>query len=264
MEVSFNAAQAASVVRAHGVKISVITACRNSFHNLDDCLDSVASQTHPNLEHIVIDGNSRDGCQERLSHQGARLTLIGGDDRDSIFSAWNRGIERAQGDVLCFLNADDTFEHPDVLATVAQALADPWLSAVYGNVKYVKNDDLRIVVRQQHSGEFSRKKLAWGWAPPTTALFVRRSWYRRIGGFSTQLPFAADYDVTLRLFAQPFFKSRYIGESLVRKRVEPLRPNTAKKVLHRPREELQAMRRSGLGGVTAVAWKNLTKLGLYL
>lgn len=246
------------------VNISVITACRNSFSYLDDCLDSVARQSHHLREHIVVDGGSRDGCQQRLNEQTARLRLVEGDRRDGIFRAWNRGMGQASGDVLGFLNADDVFEDTEVLARVAQAFEDPLLSAVYGDVKYVRHDDPRMVVRQLCAGPFSQRKLAWGWAPPATALFVRRSWWQRIGGFSPELPQAAAYAAALKLFSAPCFKSHYLGDTLVRKRLTPWRANRLGAALRCPQEELQALREAGVGGLPAVLWRNVAKLGLYL
>lgn len=246
------------------IKISIITACQNSVGSIDDCLDSVQAQCHALWEHIVIDGASHDGSLQRLNHRREQLTLVYGAPNEGIYKAWNRGIGQADGEVLGFLNADDTLDNDHVLAHVADMFQDPRISAVYGNVKYVNHEDPRLVVRHLEAGVFSRDKLARGWAPPTTALFVRRSWYRRIGGFARDLPLAADYDASLRLFSQPFFKPAYLPEPLVRKRLHPWRPAALGRTVRRPLEEWKALRQAKLGGLATVAWKNITKVGLYL
>lgn len=246
------------------ITISIITACQNSVGSIDDCLDSVQSQCHALREHIVIDGASQDGSLERLNHRREQLTLVYGAPGEGIYKAWNRGIGQASGEILGFLNADDTLDNDNVLAHVADIFEDPQISAVYGNVKYVHHEDPRLVVRRLDAGPFSRDKLARGWAPPITALFVRRSWLRRIGGFARDMPLAADYDASLRLFSQPFFKSAYLPEPLVRKRLHPWRPDAVGRSVRRPLEEWKALRQAKLGGLATVAWKNIAKVSLYL
>lgn len=247
------------------VKISIVTAGGHCSRNLFDCLESVQSQTHRHLEHIVIDSSRMGSLGGRqLAQHPERITLVRGLRGESRFDAWNRGIAHASGEVLAFLDADDLLGGPEVLDRVAQAFEDPWLAAVYGNVKHVQQDNPHLVVRHQRPGPFSTAKLAWGWAPPTSALFVRRHWYQRIGGFSPLFTAAADYDATLRLFAHRFFKSEYLDEPLVRQRITPWRPAQLGQTLNRPVEELRALRKARLGGLPAVVWKNLSKVGLYL
>lgn len=248
-----------------GVKISVITAGGHHVRSLVECLESVQSQTYRHLEHVIIDSTRPGSLSTRHMAQHANhVTLVRGLHGESQFEAWNRGIAHASGDVLAFLNADDLLEGPEVLTRVAQAFEDPWLAAVYGNVKHVQQDNPQYVVRHQRPGPFKASKIAWGWAPPASALFVRRHWYQRIGGFSSQFANAADYDATLRLFANRFFKSEYIDETLVRQRIPAWRVANLGQALNRPIEEWRALRKARLGGLPAVVWKNITKVGLYL
>ena len=119
----------------------------------------------------------------------------------------NKGIARCTGDVVGFLHALDVFGGPQVLATVAAAFADPAVCAVYGDLQYVRKQDLGQVVRHWRSTPFTQRQLAWGWMPPHPTLYVRRDWYRKIGGFDSRYRIAADYFSILSLFSQPGFKA---------------------------------------------------------
>ena len=100
-------------------KITVITVCFNSAATLGDTLRSVANQSWPNVEHIVIDGASKDATQEVVAHYGAHVARFISEPDRGIYDAMNKGVRVATGDVIGFLNADDVYAHPNVLATVA-------------------------------------------------------------------------------------------------------------------------------------------------
>jgi glycosyltransferase len=135
---------------------------------------------------------------------------------------------------------------------------------VYGDLQYVRKGDTSQVVRHWKSYPFSRRSLAWGWMPPHPTLYVRRGWYERIGGFDTRYRIAADYDCILRLFSQPDFKAVYLPHVLVKMRVGGVSNRSASNILRKSREDLDALRRSGVGGFGALAWKNLSKVGQFL
>lgn len=246
------------------LRFTIVTACKNNSSTIDACMASVAEQTYANVEHVVVDCASKDDSIERIHAQRDRLSIVYGREEDSRFMAWNRGIGQASGDVLGFIDGADLLANADVLARVAETFSHPWISAVYGDILCVDSQDVRHIVRNQNVGEFSPKKLRRGWVPPTSSLFVRRSWYRRIGGFSTQLKVAADYDASLRLFSHRFFKAAYLQAPLVRQRVNPPSVRQFRDALQTPFEELRALRASQLGGWRAMAVHNIAKLGHWL
>lgn len=264
MELSNAFTEPASRPQSFDTRISVITAWGNSTRHLFDTLDSVRRQTHGRTEHIVINIADNDRRVSSSEPQVQGLSLIKGQSASSKIEAWNQGIASASGEVLVFLDAGNVFDGPDVLTRVAQSFEDPWLSAVYGNVKHVRQDNPCLVVRHQRPGRFNKDQLRWGWAPACGALFVRRHWYQRINGFSTRLTRAADYDAALRLFSHKFFKAEYLDQALVCERLQPWRLQDLGQALQRPREELQVLRQARLGGLPTVLWKNIRQLGLYL
>ncbi len=246
------------------MKISIITATWNCAETVGDCLDSVAEQSWPNREHVVIDGASGDATVEVLESRRAQLSVLVSEPDRGIYDALNKGIARASGDAVGFLHADDVYASPDVLARVAEAFADPSVAAVHGDLQYVRKDDTSQVVRHWKSSPFSRRRLRWGWMPPHPTLYVRREWYARIGGFDTRYRIAADYFSILQLFSQPGFKAAYLPEVLVKMRLGGASNRSLANVMRKSREDLDALRRTRVGGVGTLAWKNVSKLGQFL
>lgn len=249
------------------IKISVITATWNCAATVESCLDSIGGQTHGNREHVVVDGASRDDTVSLLQSRRAQLAVLISEPDHGIYDALNKGIALATGEVVGFLHADDIYAHPDVLAHVARAFSDPAVCAVYGDLQYVRQQDISQVVRHWKSSPCSTRRLAWGWMPPHPTLYVRREWYKRIGGFDAGYRIAADYHSILQLFSQPDFKSVYLPEVLVKMRLGGASNRSLAAMLRKTREDWNALRRSrvgALGGLGALAWKNLTKIGQFL
>ena len=249
-----------------GVKISLVTATWNCAATVADCLASVAGQSYANREHVLIDGASRDDTLRVLQAHREQLAVLVSEPDRGIYDALNKGIARASGDVVGFLHADDVFAGPDVLARVAAVFADPTVSAVYGDLEYVRKDDVSQVVRHWQSSPFSRRRLEWGWMPPHPTLYVRREWYERIGGFDARYRIAADYFSILCMFSQPDFKAVYLPEVLVKMRLGGASNRSLKAIIRKSSEDWRALRESrvgALGGVGALIWKNLSKLSQF-
>lgn len=246
------------------VKITIVTATWNSAGTINDCLDSIAAQSWPNREHVLIDGASRDNTVQVLAARRAQIAVLVSEPDHGIYDALNKGIARSSGDVVGFLHADDVYAGSDVLARVAEAFADPAVGAAYGDLQYVRKDDTRQIVRHWKSNPFRSAQLRRGWMPPHPTLYVRREWYERIGGFDTRYRIAADYHSILRLFTQPGFKSIYVPKVFVKMRLGGASNGSLANIVRKSREDLDALRRTGVGGLRALAWKNIGKLGQFV
>ena len=201
------------------MKFSIITVARNAVGTLESCLNSVAEQTGVDLEHLVIDGASCDGTVELLrQRREAHLVWQSEPDR-GIYDAMNRGLERAEGDIVGFLNADDFYTHSGVLARVREAFEDPGTEACYGDLDYVSEEDNEHVVRRWRSGSYRPGLFRFGWMPPHPTFFARRDIYRRHGGFDTGYTLGADWDLLMRLMEVEGVRSRYLPEVLIKMRV---------------------------------------------
>jgi len=242
------------------MKLSVVTATYNCAETLADCLDSVAGQTHGDVEHIVIDGASSDGTLDLLRSRRAGLAQLVSEPDGGIYDGLNKGIALAGGEVVGFLHGDDVYADAQVLARVAETFADPAVAAVYGDLEYVSQAEPTRVVRHWHAGNFAPRRLRWGWMPPHPTLFLRRALYARLGVFDTGYRIAADYDLMLRMLTHLEGEVVYLPQVLVRMRLGGVSNRSLRTVVRKSREDYRALRANGVGGVGALAWKNLSKL----
>ena len=245
------------------ITISVVTATWNCQATVRDCLASVAGQTWPHRDHVVVDGASTDGTLHLLQAHHQQLAVLQSEPDRGIYDALNKGLALATGDVVGFLHADDLYAHPQVLERIAAAFQDPSVCAVYGDLNYVRQHDTSQVVRHWQSSPVTPTRLAWGWMPAHPTLYVRRDWYQRIGGFDTRYRIAADYLSILQLFSQPCFKSVYLPEVLVTMRLGGASNRSLKAITRKTTEDWRALRQTrvgAFGGVGALVWKNLSKL----
>ena len=245
------------------LKISIVTATWNCAKTLPDCLASVASQTYLNREHIVIDGGSTDGTVEVVQDHLDQVSIFKSEPDKGIYDALNKGINAATGDVVGFLHADDLYCSSETLDTIAKGFEDPTVCAVYGDLEYVSENDTSRVVRRWKSRPFTAGALGLGWMPPHPTLYVRREWYRKIGGFDTNYRIAADYLSILQLFGDEAFKTTYIPHILVRMRLGGVSNRSLNTIFRKSIEDWRALRECGFSvadAAKALAWKNLSKL----
>ena len=242
------------------IRISVVTATWNCVATIADCLASMAAQSYAQRDHIVIDGASTDGTIHILEARRHQLAVLLSEPDGGIYEALNKGIARATGDVVGFLHADDLFGDTDVLRSVADIFSDPGISAVYGDLQYVRKEDTGRVVRHWRASPYSARKLAWGWMPPHPTLYVRREWYETMGAFDTSYRIAADYLSVLTLFSQPGFRAVYLPRVMVKMRLGGASNRSLGNIVRKSREDYHALRSTGVGGLGALAWKNLSKV----
>lgn len=246
------------------MKISIITAVYNREATIAQAISSVQSQTHGDVEHLIIDGASKDGTLaaiEAAHHE--RMRLVSEPDK-GIYDALNKGIALATGDVVGLMHSDDFFAHDEVLTKVAAAFGRADVLAVYGDLDYVMAEDETRVARHWRSGTYSPKKLRRGWMPPHPTLFLRREVFERQGLYDLTFRIAADYEAILRYFSREDLRPVYIPEVLVKMRLGGASNRSLMQVLRKSREDYRALRKNGIGGLNALAWKNLSKLGQFV
>jgi glycosyltransferase len=199
------------------MKISIITATYNSAGTVGDTLKAIAAQQHPDIEHIIVDGGSKDATLDIIAAFPHVSKLISGKD-NGIYDAMNKGIGVATGEVIGILNSDDIYIDSRVLSDVAAVFADPAVMTVYGDLQYVDPDDLQKIRRRWVSGRYKRKNFYYGWMPPHPTFFVRRSVYDRVGVFNLGLRSAADYELMLRILVKFRIAAHYIPRVIVKMR----------------------------------------------
>ena len=235
------------------MRISVITATYNSGRTIGDTLESVLRQTYSDVELIVVDGASRDDTMDVVRRYeprfGGRLHWTSEPDR-GIYDAMNKGIARATGDVIGILNSDDFYTSDTVLERVAEAMAGGDVDAVYGDIHYVRDGDLRRCVRYYSSQPFRRWMMRLGFMPAHPSFYCRREVYERCGTFDTTYRVAADFENLLRLIYVNHIKTRYLPVDFVTMRTGGA--STSGLSSHRQimRDHLRALRSNGVWSCT--------------
>jgi glycosyltransferase involved in cell wall biosynthesis len=227
------------------VKISIITVCWNSEATIEDTLKSVASQTHPLVEHIVVDGQSSDRTMEIVRRYPHIAKVVSERDR-GIYDAMNKGLALATGEVIGTLNADDYFADRDVLSAVADAFQDEALEVTYADLCYVDKSDTTRVVRYWRSSDFVPGSYRHGWCPPHPTFFVRRSAYNRYGNFDLVYRIASDVELTMRFLEKHRARFRYLGRVLVHMRLGGTSNKNILNIIRQNREIWQALKTHGL------------------
>ncbi|GAH03551.1 unnamed protein product [marine sediment metagenome] len=93
------------------MKVSIITVSYNAADTIEDCIQSIAKQTYPEIEHVIIDGGSTDGTISIVEKYRDRIPVFITEPDDGIYDAMNKGICLATGDVIGILNADNEYMH---------------------------------------------------------------------------------------------------------------------------------------------------------
>jgi len=226
--------------------ISVITAVRNAAETIADTLTSVASQTYPQVEHIVIDGNSNDNTMEVVDRFGPNVPKVISEPDSGIYEAMNKGIQHAEGEIIGTLNADDIYAHDHVLETVAKVFASQRVESCYADLVYVDRQDLSRIVRYWKSRPFKPGLFARGWIPAHPTFFVRRSVYRRYGGFDLQYALQSDFELAMRFLEVHRISATYIPEIFVKMRLGGATNKSIKNIVKGNLESYRACRFHGL------------------
>lgn len=200
------------------MKISIITATYNSGATVRDTIESVLRQSYPDIEHIIVDGGSKDTTmdivREMESRYNGRLRYISERDR-GIYDAMNKGIEMASGDIIGILNSDDFFTSDDVVENVANEFKSFHSDAVYGDIHFVKDDNLSKCVRYYSSKSFRPWKMRLGFMPAHPSFYCKRDIYKNLGAFDLSYKIGADFENLVRLIYINRIKTRYMPMDFV-------------------------------------------------
>ncbi|HAV42944.1 TPA: hypothetical protein DCX15_02885, partial [bacterium] len=175
--------------------VSIITPSFNQVNFIEETILSVKDQDYPEIEHIVIDGGSTDGTIEILKKY-PHLTWISELDEGQV-EAINKGFKMAKGEVITWLNSDDTYLQ-DTLSVVGGYFAThPDVDMVFGDCRQVDQDGKIIGRIKGHS--FNLTHLIPRNCIPQPAVFFKRKILERVGYLNPKWQHAFDYDYWLRI-----------------------------------------------------------------
>lgn len=241
--------------------VSVVTVAFNATQTIEDTLRSVRSQRGISLEHIVVDGASTDGTAEYvLASSNAPDVLISEPDR-GVYDAMNKGLARAQGDYVGFLNSDDFFASDDALAKLLAEEAARGTQCVYGDIELVRAENTDSVIRVWRPGVFTPLLARLGWQAPHPGFYARRDCFAEWGGFDSSMRISGDYEVALRFLLKHAATFAYRPVCVAQMRIGGRSTRSLGGIVTGNRECLRAWRQNGLrGGFLVPFVKPITKL----
>jgi glycosyltransferase len=182
-------------------KFSIITCTFNSEAHIEKTLKNLYSQTFQNFEHIIVDNCSKDKTIEIIKNLSFPRRILISEKDKGIYDAFNKGIKRSTGDIVGFLHSTDQYKENDYLERIEKKFEENDSSIVYSNLSYFVEDgqNNNKIIRKWISGNFSKKKLYYGWMPPHCAMFVKNSFYSN-NYYDTNYKIASDYDWILKNF----------------------------------------------------------------
>jgi glycosyltransferase involved in cell wall biosynthesis len=198
------------------MKISIITAVYNGADGIGATLQSVAQQDYAEIEHIIVDGGSSDATLSTIRANSGRVNQLVSEPDTGVYDAFNKGLHRATGEAIAFLNSGDTYVSDSIVSRMADILTCASTSAVFGDVLIVDQFDWNRVIRRYSSKTFSAKRMAYGLMPAHPSLFLRREVYQRIGGYDSSFRIAGDFELCLRAFHSGSTPYRYLNEPIVK------------------------------------------------
>ena len=181
-----------------GPLITVVTVVYNGAEGIERTIQSFLQQDRSDCEYVIIDGGSKDGTQEILRKHAASIDVCVSEPDQGIYDAMNKGLRRARGEWVYYLNCGDSLASPDVLREVSSTLRQTKRSIVAGSVlvNLPGEPEARFplpITQGSSARQLFHAHLCH------QALFVRRSAYRQQGGFDRSYRLFADFDVCVKI-----------------------------------------------------------------
>lgn len=168
--------------RKDEVEFTVITVCRNRENEVRRTIESVLNQTYPNIEYLIIDGASTDATvsiakeyEDAFKKKGYQYKIFSEPDK-GIYDAMNKGIQRAEGEMIGFINAGDWYGAEAVAVAAGEYEREPY-DYFYGDIHLIRANG-NTIVKHSRADRFPTSR---HWNHPTS--FVRRELYKELGGF---------------------------------------------------------------------------------
>ena len=196
--------------------VSVVIPTYNRAHVVGEAIDSVLSQTYDNLELIVVDDGSQDGTREFVASYGAQLTYLHQVHR-GVSAARNRGIERARGHYLAFLDSDDLWLKEKLFLQMEYMKLHPEARICYTDEIWIRKG-VRVNPMKKHrkySGMIFERCLPLCIVSPSSVL-INRQLLDEVGVFDETLEVCEDYDLWLRISSR--YPIHFIEKPLIVKR----------------------------------------------
>jgi glycosyltransferase involved in cell wall biosynthesis len=192
------------------MKVSVITVCKNSEAHIEKAVRSLVNQTYADREYVIIDGGSTDATLSILDRYRDHIDVLVSEADSGVYNAMNKGIGKASGDVLYFLNSDDRLHDRDVIADVVAGFRrHPGAMILYGDVILTGAGPDRLIKYGEIGPRFFYKDTLCH-----QSLFARAALFREIGHFDEKYFIHADVDWLMRVYFGLGNVFRYVDRTI--------------------------------------------------
>ena len=181
--------------------VSIITPSFNQARYLESTIQSVLVQDYPRIEYIIVDGGSTDGSVDVIKKYAGRLAWWVSEQDKGQTDAINKGFNRASGEILAWLNSDDTYNPGAVSTAVKYLTENPDVAMVYADCNYINEQG--GVIGKFNSAQTDHRRLREGYVHiPQQTMFFRASYWQEVGPLDPSFYFAMDYDLWTRIAAR--------------------------------------------------------------
>ncbi len=185
--------------------VSIITPSFNQAQFLERTIQSVLVQDYPRIEYAIVDGGSTDDSVDLIKKYQSRIAWWVSEQDKGQTDAINKGFNRASGDILAWINSDDTYHPGAVTAAVKYLMEHPDVAMVYADCDFIDEQDR--VIGKFNSAQTDYRRLREGYVHiPQQTMFFRAKYWKELGPLDPSFYFAMDYDLWTRIAAKAQLK----------------------------------------------------------
>lgn len=179
-------------------KISVVTVCYNAADDIEKTIRSVTNQTYPNIEYLIIDGASKDGTMDVVNRYKDKIACIVSEPDKGIYDAMNKGIDKATGEWINFMNAGDCFAADDVVSKVVDGIKDDEKCGVVFGAWYLTYHKTKRLISPKPFYLNNKKYKGMGFSHQ--AVFVKTDLAKKHPFDAAHFKIAADYNMIKTIY----------------------------------------------------------------
>lgn len=178
--------------------VTIVTPSFNQASYLEETIKSVLTQDYPYIEYIIMDGGSTDGSVDIIKKYEDKLGYWESVKDKGQTDAINKGFNRAKGDILAWLNSDDTYNPKAIGEAVKFLMKHPDIALVYADCNFI--NEVGKVIGKFASRQTDYAKLRSGYVHiPQQTMFFRAKYWKELGPLDPSFYFAMDYDLWVRI-----------------------------------------------------------------